>query len=420
MTKEGFELLRSQAVSLPPLAKFALGMALIFGIPPLARRVRLPGVVGLLLSGVVIGPHVLGIFGEKRPIADFMAELGKLLLMFFAGLEVDLMRFRQAQGRSMLFGLITAGVPLLLGTAVGLMFGYRIIPAIVVGSLIASHTLLASPIVAQFGVNRLEPIIVTVGATVLSDTFSLVVFAISVSTYEKGFSLSGFAEQLIEIAVFVPFILFGLSRAGAYVLNKVEAEENAYFALTFGIMAIAGVLAQAVNLPGIVGAFLAGLALNEAVRDKPAKDKLEFFGNSFFIPIFFMVTGFLIDPLALVQSIVDNFALVMAVVVALIAGKFIAAQIAGRAFEYRPAARMTMWSLTLPQVASTLAAALVAFKTFDPLHQPLIDHRMLDVVFVLMVTTAILGPVLTQHFAPRMLEIDDHESHARVARPVRS
>ena len=420
MTKEGFELLRSQAVSLPPLAKFALGMALIFGIPPLARRVRLPGVVGLLLSGVVIGPHVLGIFGEKRPIADFMAELGKLLLMFFAGLEVDLMRFRQAQGRSMLFGLITAGVPLLLGTAVGLMFGYRIIPAIVVGSLIASHTLLASPIVAQFGVNQLEPIIVTVGATVLSDTFSLVVFAICVSTYEKGFSLSGFAEQLIEIAVFVPFILVGLSRAGAYVLNKVEAEENAYFALTFGIMAIAGVLAQAVNLPGIVGAFLAGLALNEAVRDKPAKDKLEFFGNSFFIPIFFMVTGFLIDPLALVESIVDNFALVMAVVVALIAGKFIAAQIAGRAFKYRPAARMTMWSLTLPQVASTLAAALVAFKTFDPLHQPLIDHRMLDVVFVLMVTTAILGPVLTQHFAPRMLEIDDHESHARVVRPVRS
>jgi hypothetical protein len=65
---------------------------------------------------------------------------------------------------------------------------------------------------------------------------------------------------------------------------------------------------------------------------------------------------------------------------------------------------MTMWSLTLPQVAATLAAALVAFRTFDPLHQPLIDHRMLDVVLVLMVTTAILGPVLTQYFAPRMLE----------------
>jgi Kef-type K+ transport system membrane component KefB len=309
MTKEMFELLRSQAVSLPPLAKFALGMALIFGIPPLARRVRLPGVVGLLLSGVVIGPHVLGIFGEKRPIADFMAELGQLLLMFFAGLEIDLAHLRQAKGRSMLFGLMTTGVPLLLGTIVSLMFGYRIIPAIVVGSLIASHTLLANPIVAQFGVNRLEPIIVTVGATVLSDTFSLLVFAICVSTYESGFSLYGFAVQLIEIAMFVPLILFGLSRVGAYVLMKVEAEENAYFVLMFGIMAAAGVLAQAVNLPGIVGAFLAGLAVNETVHDSRAKEKLEFFGNSFFIPIFFIATGFLIDPLAFVQSIVDHFAL---------------------------------------------------------------------------------------------------------------
>ena len=242
MIKAMFELLRSQAASLPLLAKFALGMALVFGIPPLARHVRLPGVVGLLLGGVVIGSHVFGIFGEKRPIADFMAQLGQLLLMFFAGLEIDLTYFRQAQGRSILFGLITTGVPLLFGTTVGLMFGYRIIPAIVVGSLIASHTLLASPIVAQFGIKRLEPILVTVGGTVLSDTISLVVFAICVSTYENGFSLSGFAAQLIEIAVFVPFILFGLSRVGAYVLSKVEAEESAYFVLTFGIMAIAGVL----------------------------------------------------------------------------------------------------------------------------------------------------------------------------------
>jgi Kef-type K+ transport system membrane component KefB len=277
------------------------------------------------------------------------------------------------------------------------------IPAIAVGSLMASHTLLAGPIVAQLGVNRLEPIIVTVGATVLSDTFSLVVFAMSVSTYEKGFSLSGFAVQLIEIAVFVPFILVGLSRVGAYVLAKVEAEENAYFVLTFGTMAIAGVLAQAANLPGIVGAFLAGLALNEDVRDKSVKDKLEFFGNAFFIPIFFIAMAFLIEPLTFIQSIVDNFVLVMAIIVTVIADKFTAAQVAGRAFGYNPAARMTMWSLSLPQVASTLAAALVALKTFDPLHQPLIDHRMLNVVFVLMVMTAILGPVLTQHFAPGML-----------------
>jgi hypothetical protein len=87
-----------------------------------------------------------------------------------------------------------------------------------------------------------------------------------------------------------------------------------------------------------------------------------------------------------------------------------AAQIVGRTSKYSSAARMTMWSLTLPQVAATLAAALVGFRTFDPLHQRLIDQRMLNVVMALMVTTAILGPILTQHFAPLMLRADHDES----------
>jgi Kef-type K+ transport system membrane component KefB len=399
-----FEVLRSAVAALSVLAKFALGMVIIFGIPRLARRVRLPAVVGLLLSGVVIGPHGLGIFGEQRPIAEFLAELGKLLLMFVSGLEIDLALFRQVQGRAILFGLITTGIPLLLGTAVGLVFGYGLIAAIVVGSLLASHTLLGSPIVAELGANRLEPITVTVGATVLSDTLSLVVFAICVSTYESGFSLAVLGGQLLEIAIFVPLILFGLSRVGAYVLRQVETEEDAYFVLMFGIMAVAGILAHIINLPGIVGAFLAGLAVNAVVHDKPAKEKLEFFGNAFFIPIFFGVTGFLIDPLVFAHSILDNFSLVAAIIVALLAGKGIAAELAGRAFKYTPAARLTMWSLTLPQVAATLAATLVAFHTFDPAGQPLIDRRMLDVVLVLMLSTATLGPVLTQQFAPRMLE----------------
>jgi len=399
---ETVEFIRSHAQALPPLAKFALSMVLIFGIPPLSRRVRLPVVVGLLLSGVVIGPHVLGMFGEQRPIADFLANSGKLLLMFVAGLEMDLARFWQTQSRSITFGLITAGVPLLLGAAVALLFGYGAIAAVAVGSLLASHTLLGSRVVAELGANRLEPVIVTVGATLLSDTLSLVVFAICVSTYESGFSTTGVALQLIEIAVFVPVILFGLSRVGAYVLKKVEGEEDAYFVLMFGIMAVAGVLAGTINLPGIVGAFLAGLAVNAAAQDKPAKEKLKFFGDAFFIPIFYVVTGFLIDPLIFVPSIIDNFSLASAIFVALMAGKWLAAEIAGRAFKYSSAARMTMWSLTLPQVATTLAATLVAFNTFNPLHQRLIDARMLHVVLVLMLITATLGPVLTQHFAPRM------------------
>jgi len=395
--------LHSHALSLPTLAKFALGMAIIVGVPPLSRRIHLPAVVGLLLSGVILGPYCLGIMSKNTPIASFFAELGKLLLMFFAGLEIDLALFLQKRSRTVAFGLLTTLIPLILGTVVGLMFGYQAIPAIVLGSLLGSHTLLGLPIVNNLGITRLEPITITVGATVLSDTLSLIVFAICVPVYKTGFSVSGFAVQILEIAVFFPVILTGLSRLGAYVLKRVERDENAYFVLMLAILAIAALLAQAINLPGIVGAFLAGLAVNAAVRDKPAKDKLEFFGNTLFIPIFFIVTGFLINPVAFLHTITRNFALAVGVVGALLVGKWIAAQIAGRRFAYTAPARKTMWALTLPQVAATLAATLVAYDTFNSAGQRLVDDRLLNVVLVLVLTTSILGPVLTERFAPHML-----------------
>jgi Kef-type K+ transport system membrane component KefB len=397
------EFLRSHAVALPTLAKFAIAMAIIVCVPRLSRRVHLPVVVGLLLSGIAVGPHGLDVIGTNRPIADFFADMGKLLLMFCAGLEVDLALFRRARNRVIVFGLLTTSLPLLLGTGVGFLFGYPPVAAVVLGSLLASHTLLAAPIVTRLGATRLEPIAVTYGATVMSDTLSLVVFAICVSTFQRGFSVSGLAVQLIEIAIYIPLILFGLSRLGAYFLIKARDEEDASFVLMLLVMAVAAVLAALINLPGIVGAFLAGLAVNAAVHDQPAKEKLKFFGDSLFIPIFFVVTGFLIDPREFYRSITENFALAAAVIFALLAGKWIAAQIAGRAFGYSPIARMTVWSLTLPQVAATLAATLVAFDTFDPAHRRLIDGRLLNVVLVLMLTTSILGPVLTEKFAPRML-----------------
>ena len=398
------DFIRSHAVALPPIAKFALAMAIIVGVPALSRRIRIPGVVGLLLTGVVIGPHVLGLFAEYHPVIDFMAKLGQLLLMFSAGMEIDLALFRQARRRSMIFGLLTTSLPLLLGTFVGLWSGYQFVPAVVLGSLLASHTLLAMSIILRLGATRLEPIVITVGATLMSDTLSLIVFAICASTYHSGFSVSTLAIQIIEIAIFVPLILIGLSRLGAYLLKKMEADENGYFVVMLGIMGVAAVLAQSINLPGIVGAFLAGLAVNAAAHDKPAKEKLEFFGNSLFIPIFFMVTGFLIDPVVFLRSIAQHFVLTAGIILALLVGKWVAVEIAVRAFKYSRAARMTMWSLTLPQVAATLAAALVAYDTFNPAGQRLVDGHLLNAVLVLMLVTSILGPTLTERFAPALLQ----------------
>ena len=400
---EWLDAFRSHALALPNLAKFAIVMAIIAGAPALARRARIPELVVLLACGVLLGPYVLDVAGVNHPIVQFFGDLGRLMLMFTAGLEIDINLFRKAQTRSVTFGVITTIVPQVIGTAYGLAFGYGIIPAIVIGSLLASHTLLALPIVTRLGALGLEPVVVAIGATMVSDTLSLIIFGICVSTYTTGFSPSGLAVQIVEVAIFVPLILIGVSRAGAWVLSKLRDNEAGYFVTMLGIMAVAGVLADLINLPDIVGAFLAGWAVNAAVGDHPVKEKLEFFGKAFFIPIFFIVTGFLIVPVAVGQTIVNNFWLVAGMIISLILGKGIAAAIAGRAFGYPRQARLTMWALTLPQVAATLAATLVGYNTLNAAGERLLGDEIFNAVLVLLVVTSLLGPVLTELFTPKMV-----------------
>lgn len=402
---EWLDAFRAYAVALPNLAKFAIIMAIIAVAPGLARRFRVPEIVGLLAFGVLLGPYVLDVAPMNHPIVQFFGDLGRLLLMFGAGLEIDIDLFRKAQARSVVFGGVTTAIPQVLGTAYGLAFGYGIIPAIVIGSLLSSHTLLALPIVTRFGVLGLEPVVVVIGATLVADTLSLVVFGICVSVYTTGFSLSGLALQIIEVAIFVPFVLIGVSRAGAWILNKLRDHQEAYFVTMLGIMAVAGEFANLINLPDIVGAFMAGLAVNAAVGKHPAKEKLDFFGKSFFIPIFFIVVGFLIVPNAVGHTIFDHFWLVVGMVAALILGKGAAAAIAGRAFGYSRPARLTMWALTLPQVAATLAATLVGFNTINAAGERLLSEEIFNAVLVLLVVTSVLSTVLTDVFARGMVKV---------------
>jgi Kef-type K+ transport system membrane component KefB len=399
-------------LAMPNLAKFAIIIAIIVGVPALARCLRVPELVALLVFGVLLGPYVLGVYGTNHPIVQFFADLGMLMLMFTAGLEIDINLFRRTQTRSIIFGVITTIVPLVLGTAYGLAFGYSMIQSIVIGSLLASHTLLSLPIVTRLGAIGLEPVVVSIGATVVSDTLSLIIFAICVSTYTTGFSQSGLAVQIGEVIIFVPLILIGVSRAGAWILSKLSGNEEGYFVTMLGIMVVAGVLADLINLPGIVGAFLAGLSVNAAVGGHPAKEKLEFFGKALFVPIFFIVTGFLIAPVEFAQAVLDDFWLVAGIVASLIMGKGVAAAIAGRAFGYSPQARLGMWALTLPQVAATLAATLVGYNTLNEAGVRLLDEKMLNAVLVLLVVTSILGPIMTELFTPRMIK---QEARAKAA-----
>jgi Kef-type K+ transport system membrane component KefB len=383
----------------PPLARFALGLFLILVVPMLCRRFSLPAVVGLLAAGIVIGPHGLKIIPQNPVVGSFFAEIGKLMLMMFAGIEIDHALFARTWKRSALFGIFTFLLPLMAGMAVGFLFGYYWVAALLIGSLMASHTLLGFPITQQLGLAGSEAVSVTSGATIFTDVASLLILAVCLPIHMSGFSPQSLAIQLILLLGYVPLVIFGIGRLGGWLMPKFKDTADRQFGLVLFLMILAAFGAELIHLEPIVGAFIVGMAIGPATRHAKGTEHLEFIGQSFFIPIFFLSIGFHIDLGVFSGTLLDNAPLVLGIVVGLIVAKFLAALITQRLYRFTPLEGLVMWSLSLPQVAATLAAALVAYNTFDKQGQRLIDEPILNTIIVLMVVTSILGPILTERFS---------------------
>jgi Kef-type K+ transport system membrane component KefB len=387
---------------LPPLARFAIALVIFLLVPALCRRVRLPGVVGLLAAGVVFGPYCLNLAPKDGEVATFFADIGKLLLMFFAGLEIDLAQFHRVRNRALVFGMASFGLPLVLGVGLGLAFGYGWLSALLIGSVFASHTLLGYPIVQRLGLVRNEAVTVTIGATIFTDIAALLVVAVCIPIHTAGFSPAAFGLQLLELAVYIPLVLMVLSRAAHFLMWWFQAQKEGQLLIMLLTVVVAAIGAEAIHLEGIIGAFLAGLAVNQSVQHSEAKKELEFLGNALFIPAFFVTIGFLIDVRVFADTIGGNLALVCGVIATPIVAKWIAGRLTQKCFGYTRDEGRIMWALALPQVAATLAVALTAYTARDPDGRPLIDETILNSVLVLVVVTSILGPVLTEVFGKRM------------------
>ncbi|NJC88876.1 MAG: cation:proton antiporter [Desulfuromonas sp.] len=393
----------------PPLARLSLAFFLVLVVPMMCQRFSLPAVVGLLIAGVVIGPYGLKIIPRNPVVGNFLSELGKLMLMMFAGIEIDHALFRRVWKRSLLFGLCTFLLPLLAGVAVGFLFGYYWVAALLIGSLLASHTLLGFPITQQLGIAGSDPVSVTTGATIFTDVASLLILAICLPIHMSGFSPQSLIWQLVLLLGYVPLVIVGIGKLGAWLMPRFSGAADREFGLVLFLMILASFGAELIHLEPIIGAFMVGLAIGPVTRHAKGFEHFEFIGQSFFIPIFFLSIGFHIDLGVFAGTLIDNAPLVVAVVAGLILAKLAAALVTQRMYRFTTLEGLLMWSLSLPQVAATLAAALVAFNTYDKQGQRLIDEPLLNTIIVLMVVTSILGPVLTERFATRISRLDQTE-----------
>jgi Kef-type K+ transport system membrane component KefB len=323
--------------------------------------------------------------------------------MFFAGLEIDLTQFRRTGKRSLVFGALTFSFPFATGIAVGLLAGYALLTAVLIGSVIASHTLLGFPIVRRLGLIKDEAVAVTIGGTVFTDLTALLVFSVCLPIHVSGFSPANFVAQVGEMLAFILVVFVGLSALGRWLIERLGGSNERQVTLIFLIIALAGFGAEAINLEPIIGAFVAGLAINRALKHGEAKEQLEFVGNTLFIPMFFVAIGFLIDVRVFAETLVARIGLVVGIVGGLIGAKFLAARLTRRIYSYSRSEGRLIWSLSIPQVAATLAPALVAYETKNAEGGRLINLAVLNTMLVLVVVTSMLVPVLTEYFSRQRL-----------------
>jgi len=372
----------------PIFGYMLLGLIIIFG-PLIAERLRLPGLLGLLIGGALVGPNMLSILDDFTTFEN-IGQLGILYLIFLAGLQMDLETFRRFWRISGAFGLITSVIPFALGTLVTLQLGYSLKAAILIGSFWASFTLIAYPVLKQFDLTKNRAGAATLGASAVTDTVSLLVLAL-IAGSETG-DQSGtrlvlmIVIGLVVLGLWCMVILPWITR---WFFSTLGRGRILRFMLILVGLTSSAVVAEIVGIEPLLGAFLAGLGLNRLVPNESAlMERVDFFGNALFIPAFLVSVGLMFDPAVMFKPSTIMLALLLSA--ALLVGKAAAAWITGRTFQLSRAESGVLFSVSVAQAAATLAATVIGLEL--GLYGDEVVNAVMGVIAVSLFITSLATP----------------------------
>ncbi len=379
----------------PPWEFLVVFATLLLG-PVIVERARIPGIIGLLVGGYVIGPHGLGLIGSGNNTLPDLGQLGLLYLMFVAGVELDLNLLRVYRRSAVVFGLLTFAFPMIAGTAVGLALGWEVAAAVLLGSLLSSHTLIAYPTVRDAGLASDPAVATVVGSTVLTDTLALVVLAGVAGSVGGGRSTLEIVLQIaVGLAVLIAFSLLVLPLLAAWAFRTFSAERSVRYVVAITAFLSAATVAELFGIEGIVGAFFAGLALNRLVPNEgQLMDRIGFFGGAVFIPVFLVSVGLILNPSVLVEA--KTLELAGLFIFACLGGKALAVQLSARLLGFsRPQAGL-LFSLSSAQAAATLAATVIGFQL------GLFDSAVVNAVLALILVSVLASSLVGARASARM------------------
>ena len=379
---------------------FALILFIILLAPLIFRRIKVPGIIGLILAGVIVGPHGLNLIAKNSAI-DLFSTIGLLYIMFLAGLELDLKGFANYKHKSLVFGFFTFIAPFAIGYPVcRYLLEFSFATSFLVSSMFATHTLVTYPIVSRLGISRNEAVGITVGGTMLTDTAVLIILAIISGSVSGELTMNFWIKFTISVLLFLIIVLWLIPKLATWFFRNFEGERNSHFIFVLAMVFLAAFLSELAGLEPIIGAFAAGIALNKLIpHTSSLMNRLEFVGNSLFIPFFLISVGMLINLGVLLKG---PHALIIAATLTIVAliGKYIAAWITSAIFKYSKASRNLIFGLSSSHAAATIAVIMVGFRI------GIVDENILNGTIVLILVTCLVASFVTEHSAKKVLIMD--------------
>lgn len=395
-----------------PVLIFALVMLIILLAPMLFKKLRIPGIVGLILAGTVVGPGLLGLI-ERDFTIELLGTVGLLYLMFMAGLSIDLNRFEKLKEKSMGFGFVSFIMPMIGAVYVGTnILDYSMSTSLLLGSIVGSHTLLAYPIVERLGITKNTGVTMSMGGTLVTDTLSLGVLAIVVGAMGDDLGAGYWVGFGTSVVIFVAAAVLILPRLGRWFFRNVQTQNNIDFVFMVAVLFTTAFFAELAGLAPIIGAFMAGLLLNRLVPDSGTlMSRIQFVGNALFIPFFLISVGMLVDVKVLGSLDVWMKAFTFSILV--FVGKAFAAFGSTYFFNFSKEEGFVVYGLTTPQSAATLAVTLVGFEL------GFFDTTAVNAVVIMILITCLVGPWLVENYGREVAKQEDDKPYSSADAPQR-
>ncbi len=397
-----------------PVLKFLLILIIILFAPILLNKIKIPHLLGLIIAGAVVGPHALNLIERDGSIV-LSGTAGLLYIMFLAGLEIDLGDFKKNSRKSLVFGLYTFIIPMILGTLTGLyLLHISVFSSVLLASMFASHTLIAYPLISKLGVAKNKAVNITVGGTMITDTLALLVLAVIVGM------TTGDTDHVFWLRLTFSVIFFGLivmllfPIIGRWFFKRFEDNVSQYI-FVLVMVYLGAVLAEMAGIEAIIGAFLSGLALNRLIpHTSPLMNRIEFVGNAIFIPFFLIGVGMLIDYKAFYKDLETIRVAGIMIVVATLS-KFLAAWLTQKTFRFSADERRLIFGLSNAQAAATLAAVLVGYniiigETTAGVPIRLLNENILNGTILMILFTCTIASFVAQKGAKNIALLEASES----------